>query len=132
MNTENPKPSAQLPEAPKCYICHADSTGVFGAKLVYGVCEECNNRYGPALVKAHVDQPFDYAIKLTSGELYRTTGINIQGDWVTIEPANPETGIEGRTASPQGFTRSNPYPCARGITVPLWAIVWVADAPEGS
>lgn len=129
MNPETLRPITRT-EPEKCHVCQTAASGVFGTTLVEGICTDCLDRYGPALTKAHTDTPFDYAIKLTTGEVYRTTGVTIQGDWVTIHPANPETGIEGRVARTKETDATMPF--TRGLAVPLWVIAWVADAPFGS
>ena len=70
-----------------------------------------------ALAKACVD-PFDYALKLDTGEIFRFNFARIiNSGWVHI------TGI-GENRATWGHER--------GIDIRLSSIVWVMDAPEGS
>lgn len=77
-------------------------------------------RSPPSLLKATQDY-FDYALKLTTGEVIRFAQAKIHGDYVTLEPLFGE---------PFKFHRD--YHCPRGVDVRLDQIVWCADAPEGS
>jgi hypothetical protein len=88
------------------------------------ICDACYARYPDELIKA-VGDPFEYAMRLTSGELIRFESAIIKGEWVHI------TG--------SGYTKYNepvfpelPHPCPRGISVRISEIVWVADAPNSS
>ncbi|MAD79433.1 MAG: hypothetical protein CMJ50_01130 [Planctomycetaceae bacterium] len=78
--------------------------------------------YPPALAKACVD-PFDYAMKLETGELIffeEATPHNF--DWVYI-----------RSTDDPSDRRPRDIPlCDRGLFVRVSSIVWVADAPNGS
>ena len=74
-----------------------------------------------ALLKS-VNDPFDYALKLRSGETIRfTKSTIIWKGWIHL------SGI-GQCGECTGL----PYPAPRGIDVRLSDIVWVMDAPEDS
>ena len=74
-----------------------------------------------ALAKSLSD-PFDYALKLRTGEVIRYEGADIVNkDWVHLKGAR----IDG------GWEDENPH-FDRGIDVRLSDIVWVKDAPYGS
>ena len=81
--------------------------------------------YPPSLLKA-TDDTFDYALKLTTGEIIRFSQATLHGDYVTLLPAG---GWNGPGFDPpfQGHLT-----CPRGVDVRLDQIVWCADAPEGS
>ena len=76
-----------------------------------------------ALAKACQD-PFDYAMKLRTGEvIYFSFAKVLNKEWVhlDIKPMN-EQPLANRIA----------YPAHRGVDVRLSDIVWVMDAPRGS
>ena len=79
--------------------------------------------FSAALAKACVD-PFDYAMKLRTGEVIDFSFATILNkEWVHLD-INPmdEQPKENRIA----------YPAERGVDVRLSDIVWVMDAPRGS
>ena len=81
-------------------------------------------RYPPSLRKATEDT-FDYALRLTTGEIIRFQYAELHGDYVTLHAGD---GPDGK-----GFESSAlRHPCPRGIDVRVDQIVWCADAPEGS
>lgn len=76
-----------------------------------------------ALVKACYDNPFDYALKLRTGEVIRFYEARvINHEWIHIEFDLKEQPYEKRI----------PYRGERGIDIRIADIVWVMDAPEGS
>jgi len=89
----------------------------------YG-CAACNRRYPQSLLKACVDQ-FDYACRLTTGEIVYFTNATIHGDYCTLDGLN--STIHDR--DPQ---KTLPHPFPRGLDVKLSEIVWCGDAPAGS
>lgn len=71
-----------------------------------------------ALAKSIMD-PFDYALRLSSGEIIRYTSAKLISDtWIHLYP-NPQDDIF-------------PYKADRGMDIRISEIVWVMDAPEGS
>lgn len=77
-----------------------------------------------ALAKACYDNPFDYAMKLRTGEVIAFSGAKVLNpEWVHLDVKpmydQPE---ENRIA----------YPAERGMDVRISDIVWVMDAPQGS
>jgi len=77
-----------------------------------------------ALAKACVDNPFDYALKLRTGEVIRFCGATIiDAAWIHLE-------VYSMAAQPHRFRI--PFPAKRGIDVRIADIVWVMDAPGGS
>ena len=77
-----------------------------------------------ALTKACLDNYFDYALKLRTGEVIRFTGARvISPEWIHLD-ATPLYG----GAEHNGL----PYKADRGVDVRIADIVWVMDAPEGS
>ena len=78
-------------------------------------CEACKAKYPPSLLKA-VQDPFNYACRLDTGEVINFESATIAGDYCTLE------GIQQPAA--RLFER--------GLDVRVSAIVWCADAPDGS
>jgi hypothetical protein len=73
-----------------------------------------------ALAKACFD-PFDYALKLRTGEVIRFESASlINSEWIHISIGD----------LPQ--IDSLPYKAERGIDIQISEIVWVMDAPMGS
>ena len=84
-------------------------------------CEVCLERIPPSLIKACGD-PFDYALKLRTGEIIFFESASIHGKFATLKIVDdPSTG-----------QRTTPMPFPRGLDVRLSDIVWCADAPYGS
>lgn len=81
-------------------------------------------KWPPALVKA-IGDPFDYALRLTTGEVWRfREATYLSPDWVRIEEFD-----DSNTADDQALPV---MPFHRGVDVRVSEIVWVADAPHGS
>jgi hypothetical protein len=77
--------------------------------------------YPPALQKACVD-PFDYALKLRTGEIWTFESAKaVSREWVCIVDFHENSGGQ-----------KPPFPFVRGVDVRVADIVWVADAPRGS
>jgi hypothetical protein len=77
-----------------------------------------------ALAKACVDDCFDYALKLRTGEVIRFSGARvISPGWVHLKIAEVEF---------QPDEQALPFRADRGVDVRIADIVWVMDAPEGS
>jgi hypothetical protein len=77
-----------------------------------------------ALLKACHDSPFDYALKLRTGEVIRFCGATIiNAEWIHLE-------VYAMDEQPE--RNCLPFPADRGIDVRIGDIVWVMDAPEGS
>lgn len=90
------------------------------------ICPECRHFYPPSLLKAEQDQ-FDYALRLSTGEIIRFESASFHGDYVRLHASLPN--------GDECFTDKNPelpFRFARGIDVRLSEIVWCADAPQGS
>jgi len=76
------------------------------------------------LTKACQDKPFDYALKLRTGEVIRFEGAEImQPGWIHLDVKPPGA---------QPDEDCLPFMADRGIDVRIEDIVWVMDAPEGS
>jgi hypothetical protein len=76
-----------------------------------------------ALSKSCAD-PFDYALKLKTGEVVMFTEARVlNNEWIhlTLKPYD-EQPDKNRV----------PYPADRGMDVRISEIVWVMDAPNGS
>jgi len=97
-----------------------------------GDCIECEQRKenaaleallgGGALAKACCD-PFDYALKLRTGEVVRFKFATIiNADWIHLELEAEDQPTDNRI----------PFKADRGMDVRLSDIVWVMDAPCGS
>lgn len=77
-----------------------------------------------ALAKACMDDCFDYALKLRSGEVIRFTGARlISPGWIHLDVSDKEF---------QPKINRLPYKADRGVDVRISDIVWVMDAPQGS
>lgn len=77
-----------------------------------------------ALAKACSDDPFDYCLRVRTGEVINFSGAHILGNgWIriTLKPMDEQ---------PEVFRVA--YPAMRGMDVRIADIVWVMDAPEGS
>lgn len=95
-------------------------------------CDVCADRYPDALLKA-LNDPFDYALKLRTGDVIRFCEAKINGDWVHLY-AHCKVAPYGHC---QGPVEISPVPIGewnadRGIDVRFSDIVWVVDAPRGS
>jgi hypothetical protein len=90
-------------------------------------CRRCRRKYPDSLLKALPDNPFEYAIKLRTGEVWFFTGAEIQGDYVHLEFEDPQFG-QGRRL----WETPRDIPFCRGVDVRISDIVWCADAPDGS
>lgn len=76
------------------------------------------------MLKACHDSPFDYALKLRTGEVIRFCGATIiNAEWIHLE-------VYAMDEQPE--RNCLPFPADRGIDVRIADIVWVMDAPEGS
>jgi len=76
-----------------------------------------------ALAKACQD-PFDYAMKLRTGEVIDFTEARVLNkDWVHLEIKPPDEQPKANRIA---------YQAVRGIDVRLSDIIWVMDAPRGS
>ncbi len=87
-----------------------------------------NLRVPEHLAKATEDQ-FIYACGLTDGTIlfFESAKVHKCG-WVTLEWHHSDMMIRSGHFS----SRKETPPCPRGMQVRLEAIIWVADAPEGS
>jgi hypothetical protein len=70
--------------AVRCVVCQET---VISPSQSRAVCDRCGSRYPGSLIKAHVD-PFDYALKLATGEIIRFREAAIKGDYVRLSPAD--------------------------------------------
>lgn len=76
-----------------------------------------------ALAKACFD-PFDYALKLRTGEVIAFSEARIiDPEWIHIEV---------KPMDDQPYQNRLPYPAIRGMDIRISDIVWVMDAPMGS
>lgn len=89
------------------------------------ICRSCERRYPPSLLKA-VSDPFDYVLRLRTGELIYFETAAILGEWVTLTLKE-----NSRTMEPSTMGKDC-LPCPRGLDVRVRDIVWCADAPMGS
>ena len=89
-----------------------------------GLCPVCARSYPASLLKAACD-PFDYALRLTTGEVIYFETCGFHGEWVHLTVHRcPYQHSHDMT--------SIVHPFERGLDIRLTAIVWCADAPEGS
>lgn len=111
-----------------CPMCGAGCAAEPNSSRLLAACSACLEKYPADLIKACSD-PFDYALRLRTGEMiffeYATvTG----GDWVLIRGIRE---IEW-PKEPQLTRCLYPPTFERGVSVRLSEIVWIADAPHGS
>jgi hypothetical protein len=108
---------------PRCGDSYTKESEDFGQL----VCGDCRPLFPPSLLKATVD-PFDYALRLRTGEEIRFNTAEIHGDYVTIggmiEDGERPLDAEENPKLPHRFNR--------GLEVRVQDIVWCADAPDGS
>lgn len=81
---------------------------------------------GQAIAKSLHD-PFDYSLKLVTGEVIRYEEATNLGNWLHLSRAyvqDPEPGQQGSVNKEGHFHR--------GIDVQIAHIVWAKDAPDGS
>ena len=114
-----------MPEYQLCPVCNVE-TDSYDPDAYPKLCFPCQQRYPPALFKATIDRPFDYALGLRDGRVIRFEGAVIHGDFVTLY--GPDTGNDENPID-KAFCG---FPCPRGIDIRCDEIIWVADAPEGS
>ena len=93
-----------------------------------GVCDVCRRFYPPSLLKAAQDY-FEYALRLSSGEIIRFNSAEICGDYVTLYGGD---GSYDSRSLADCVQPSQPFIFDRGLDVRLSEIVWCADAPNGS
>jgi len=106
----------------RCYCCGRPT--VADAEFLKDLaCRRCRRRLPPALVKA-VNDDFDYACRLRTGEIFRFTSASIHGEYATLV-------LDPRAQSADSAF-AVPYPFPRGLDVRIAEIVWCGDAPEGS
>jgi hypothetical protein len=89
-------------------------------------CPSCQKRYPSSLLKACIDHPFDYALKLVTGEIMCFTRASIHGEYVHLSMENHPI------AQHPECLQHLPFVFDRGVDVRADAIVWCADAPQGS
>ena len=117
------KPFAFDKDGLPIFMC--DRCGINVGSHAWGFCQPCIDKYSFALLKSTVD-PFDYAMRLSSGEIIYYDECSINGDWVSIRrPIQKGPDVN----SVQGPKLP---PFERGVDIRLDDIVWVADAPYGS
>ena len=73
---------------------------------------------------------FEYALRLSSGEIIRFHSAKIYGDYVTL--SGGDGGYDSRSLAACEQDPSLPFSFERGLDVRLSEIVWCADAPNGS
>lgn len=102
-------------------------------RLFYSaVCAECARLYPRSLLKATCD-PFDYALRLSTGEIIRFNQAEIHGEYVELRVFSTLTDNQDFHEAFLGESNETlPFSFARGIDVRADAIVWCADAPNGS
>lgn len=85
--------------------------------------EPCEDfRLPPSLCKA-VDDCFQYALKLKTGEIIQFESATVHGDWVSLH---------GDGASDSKLKQHFPFPIARQVDVRIEDILWCIDAPFNS
>lgn len=92
------------------------------------VCGECRPLFPLSLLKATAD-PFDYALRLRTGEEIRFSTAEIHGDYVTIGGMVEKDGERPLDAEQNPKLQHRFY---RGLDIRVQDIVWCADAPDGS
>jgi len=109
--------------ATRCAAC--GKVGEWTYETAYA-CPDCARKYPRSLLKA-VSDPFDYALKLRTGEIIRFTQASISGDYATLygDSLSYERPLDNED-------NNLPYPFPRGLDVRVSDIVWCADAPAGS
>jgi len=110
----------------RCDVPIAAGTGTAterGWESIHGYCNSCAKRFPDSLLKATVD-PFEYAMKLRTGETILFSEAALNGRWVTLtlHPANHSLAVRA----------GQPILAPRGLEVRLDDIVWCCDAPFGS
>lgn len=108
-----------------CSICTWQLDASSGSD---GVCSECKSKYPAALIKATADHPFDYALRLRSGELIYFTGAKIIGSFARLTVSSQED-FPGKNRKSTGLP-AHAFP--NGIEVFIGEIVWCTDAPDGT
>jgi hypothetical protein len=99
---------------PECGVCEYDETGHIW-------CDKCVERFPYELRKA-ADDIFDYMALLRTGELIRFESAEVgYSDWVRLTGIRSVEFAEGKRPS-----------FARGLSVRVGDIMWIADAPDGS
>lgn len=113
-----------------CHGCGVE-TAADAAGTEDGWCVDCTTFYPPDLRKCVMD-PFDYMLRLRTGELIRFEHAEIHGAWLYIFPfgALPEHGVLFPDVPKWGALHEPNF--ERGLTVRIADIAWICDAPRGS
>jgi len=109
--------------ADKGFLCKVCARRIQGSSGRTIVCSECSVEWPPALLKATIDKPSDYALRLRSGELIYFWGANLVGSFAQL-------ALTHREDRQQIGLSLHRFP--NGIEVSLADIVWCAEAPDGS
>ena len=88
-------------------------------------CWSCQERLPASLLKACVDRPWDYALRLRDGTIFRFTGADIEGEWAHLE-FDESVDFSG------DVVRQSFYLFDRGVDVRIADVVWCADSPMGA
>lgn len=125
----------RAPEAEHCCIC---GCLLLEDMMVAGQpwCEVCNARWPQSLLKATIDDPWDYAMRLRTGEVYRFIGAKIYGEYARLHgdlqggSRDINNSIKLVLSWPSWKNEISMFP--RGLDVRISDIVWCVDAPIGS
>lgn len=106
----------------RCVVCDCReiAVGPHG-----GACEQHARRFPPALLKAAGD-PFDYALRLVTGEIVYFNECDLYDGWAHVSAFDDDLRKSWHGTTPFEIKAD------RGLDVRLEHIVWVADAPWGS
>ena len=102
--------------------CHGCGEWCTDSSATWFTCDECVKRYPPALMKAVCD-PYDYALRLVTGEIVYFSEATISGEWVHLDQVGQLRPVDSRPFD---------IPAPRGVDIRVDSIVWVTDAPHGS
>lgn len=86
--------------------------------------KKCYSLFGDGALSKSVQDEFDYALKLKTGEVIAFYGVDIINDeWIHLRVKPPED---------QPHQNHLPFKADRGVDIRISEIVWVMDAPDGS
>jgi hypothetical protein len=114
-------------DGPTCLVEGCDSPPRRGRGWP-DICERHATRYPPSLIKAACD-PYDYALRIVTGEVVYFYACTLHEDWVHIEALD---GDLRRSLHAEIKEADLSIKAERGLDIRLEHIVWCADAPFGS
>lgn len=107
-----------------CDGCGLQTIDSLPREAAYWYCNDCRRRYPHTLIKS-VNDPFDYVLELSNGRIIYFVSAQLLGDYVLLE-------LNRDRKSWASILTEVPHIFERGIEIRTDAILWCAQAPDGS